>query len=124
MKVYIAGPMTGIPNWNYPAFDEAAQFLRGCGYRVVSPADLDRAAGFAETQVVVDAAFLRQAMARDLAAICECDGVALLEGWQSSMGACIEVALAARLGLRIIDAETLEDITDDTKEYIYWRMLA
>ncbi len=124
MRVYIAGPMTGIPNWNFPAFDAAAKFLRDCGYTVVNPADLDREAGFNESQAGVGQEFLRQAMSRDLAAICECDGIAVLHGWQRSMGACIEVALASRLGLRIVDAETLEDVSDDAREYMYWRMLA
>lgn len=124
MRLYIAGPMTGLPAWNFPAFDEAATFLRGCGYTVTNPADLDREAGFAEGQPTVSAGFLRAAMKRDLAAICDCDGIAVLDGWQSSMGACIEVALAVRLGLRIIDAETLEDLTDDVTEYVRWRILA
>ena len=124
MRLYIAGPMTGLPAWNFPAFDGAAVYLRGCGYEVTNPADLDRAAGFSEGQPTAPAGFLRAAMKRDLAAICDCDGIAVLEGWQSSMGACIEVALAVRLGLRIIDAETLEDLTDDVTEYVRWRMLA
>lgn len=124
MKLYIAGPMTGIPAWNFPAFDAAALYLRGCGYTVVNPAELDRECGFTQQQHTVSAEFLRSAMRRDLAAICDCDGVAVLENWQSSLGACIEVALAVRLGLRIIDAETLEDLTEDVCEYVRWRMTA
>lgn len=125
MKVYIAGPMTGMPGWNFRAFDAAAEFLRGCGYVVVSPADLDREVGFdpsSESAVTKD--FLRSALTRDLAAVCACDGVAVLDGWLSSLGAVVEVALAVRLGLRVLDAGTLEDITDDTREYIRWRLLA
>ena len=124
MKVYIAGPMTGIANWNFPAFDAAAQFLRGCGYTVINPADLDRENGFSEFTSYASAEFLRAAMSRDLAAICECEGVAVLDGWKASLGACIEVALAARLGLRIIDAETLEELTEEAGEYITRRMVA
>lgn len=124
MRLYIAGPMTGIRDWNFPAFDSAAEYLRGCGYSVINPADLDRTTGFHESQRAVTGDFMRRAMQRDLSAICECDGVAVLENWQASLGAGIEVALAVRLGLRIIDAETLEDITNDTAEYVRWRMTA
>lgn len=123
MKVYLAGPMTGIESWNFPAFDAAAEWLRGCGYTVVNPADLDRQAGFDGDCTAVSPTFLREAMGRDLAAICGCDGVAVLEGWQASLGACIEVALAVRLGLRILDAETLEELTEDIGEFIRWKML-
>jgi hypothetical protein len=124
VKVYIAGPMTGIDKWNFPAFDAAAEWLRGCGYTVVSPAEIDRKNGFTEDAVVADQRFLRGALARDLTAVCECDGVAVLAGWQSSLGACIEIALAVRLGLRVLDADSLEDLTEDVGEYIKWKMLA
>lgn len=124
MKVYIAGPMTGFASYNFPAFDGAAKYLRGCGYAVINPAELDRDTGFDPEHDAAGTAFLRGALRRDLSAICECDGVAVLPGWQQSLGACIEVALAVRLGLRIIDAETTEDLTDDTSEYMRWRILA
>jgi len=124
LKVYIAGPMTGYPLWNFPAFDEAAEYLRACGYEVVNPADLDRAVGFDETAEIAPPGFLRGALKRDLAAICECDAVAVLEGWRLSRGAMLEVLLANRLGLLVIDAETTENLSEDIEELVKGRIMA
>ena len=38
-RVYIAGPMTGLPAFNYPAFHAAAATLRQAGYVVENPAE-------------------------------------------------------------------------------------
>ena len=42
IKVYLAGPMRGIANFNFPAFDFAAHKLRNQGFYVFSPAERDR----------------------------------------------------------------------------------
>ena len=44
MRLYIAGPMTGLPRFNYPAFHAAADVLRRMGHDAVSPAEMDNAA--------------------------------------------------------------------------------
>jgi len=41
LKVYIAGPMTGITQFNFPLFDQVAAELRALEFEVVSPAELD-----------------------------------------------------------------------------------
>ena len=37
-RIYVAGPMSGLPAFNFPAFHEAAADLRACGFDVVNPA--------------------------------------------------------------------------------------
>jgi nucleoside 2-deoxyribosyltransferase len=123
MRIYIAGPMTGYDLYNFPAFDAAEARLEAAGHTAVNPAAKDREDGFDEHIDLVTPPMLRRVLARDLADICKCDGIAVLDGWQRSMGACIEVSLAARLGLFVFDAETLEDVSLDVKEYIEWRLL-
>ncbi|GAF97769.1 unnamed protein product, partial [marine sediment metagenome] len=110
--VYIAGPMRGYPLYNFPAFDEARDRWK-TAYNVISPADLDREAGF---DPAVDPegfsgthAGLVRVMYRDLDAILNLDPergdcLAVLPGWQDSKGARVEVALARFLGLSVYDA--------------------
>ena len=76
-SIYLIGPMRGIPLYNFPAFDDAADRWRKHGWTVISPAELDREAGFDERTSHVDTQFLRGAFARDFAKICTVDAVAL-----------------------------------------------
>lgn len=102
MKIYIAGPMTGLPDFNFPAFDEAASLLEEQGHIVLNPAQMDRDVGFDPSSASVSKEFLRDALRRDLSAICEADGIAMLAGWERSGGARIEWMLACHLGLEVM----------------------
>lgn len=42
MRVYLAGPMRGLPQFNFPAFDAGAATLEALGHEVFNPADRDR----------------------------------------------------------------------------------
>lgn len=105
-RVFLAGPMAGCIEWNFPAFDETARSLRRDGFEVFSPAERDRDAGFDPTEMdgtedLEALGFdLRAAMKANLAWICDhADAVALLDGWEQSRGAIAEVALAQALSL-------------------------
>lgn len=112
MKVYLAGPMTGIPHFNYPAFNAAAAKLRAEGCEVFNPAeydvitygkDISNPDGDAEKATAEHGFDRRAALKADLAWICDhADAIALLPGWDRSSGARAERALADALGLRAI----------------------
>jgi hypothetical protein len=87
MRVYLAGPMTGLPELNFPAFHRAAANLRASGFEVVNPAEInpDPAAGWT--------ACMRQ----DIAQLVTCQAIALLPGWRSSRGAQLEHHIATHL---------------------------
>lgn len=119
MTVYLAGPMRSIELYNFPAFDRYAAELRRRGFTVISPAEMDRAHGFDPAEPIkptIENLFLRDAMVRDLTAICRrCDGIALLPGWEKSAGVRVEVELGRCLGLRFLDATTGQDITEKVR---------
>ena len=106
-KAYISGPMTGLPDYNRPAFREAAARLRSEGYEVFSPVEMDEHGDEAEVWEWED--FL----CRDLQFILQTDiGVVfLLNGWEHSRGAQLE-ALASHLkNIRLVDYETRRPIS-------------
>ena len=116
-KVYLAGPMRGIPEFNFPAFMSAAEFLRKQGFFVFNPAERDierlgvdiskgNEAG-SEDQAAKEHGFnLRTSLYEDMRYIClEADAIALLPGWEKSKGANAELATALALGLSVMTLE-------------------
>jgi len=105
MTVYIAGPMRGYTNYNFDAFDFAKEYLQRKGIVAISPADLDRLyegwGTYAPDNFVVDKRFKYDCIKRDLNAIYDCDGIYMLNGWEDSTGANLELSLANFLGLNV-----------------------
>lgn len=101
MNVYIAGPMTGIEEFNYPAFGRAAERFRGLGHTVTSPHEVAHDDNGIRGSIR-HADYVR----RDLRELLQCDAIALLPGWQASKGAKLEVQVATELGFTFYDAGT------------------
>lgn len=93
--LYVAGPMTGLPEYNVPAFFAAEERLTEAGFTVLNPArhGVDPAKTWAD--------YMRLGL-RD---VLDADGVALLPGWQSSKGALLEADVADRLGMHLKPVE-------------------
>lgn len=108
MKLYLAGPMTGIPQFNFPMFDRVAAALRAMGHEVINPAEEDspevRAAALASaTGSLADLAPTGETwgdmLARDVKIVADqCDGIAVLPNWQTSRGALLEAVVAYLCG--------------------------
>lgn len=90
-KLYIAGPMTGYPECNYPTFHLAAESLRKAGFEVVNPAEVH----IDERHHYVD--LIRE----DLKVMLDCHGIATLENWWESTGARNEVQVAGMLKMPV-----------------------
>lgn len=99
-SIYIAGPMTGVVDHNFPAFHAAAKLLRQSGYVVFNPAEINADA----VDVVRPWAWY---MRKDLTELVKCEAIYLLPGWENSQGATLEKHVAERLGMVIIHAAAL-----------------
>jgi len=111
MKLYLAGPMRGIPLFNFPAFSEATQNLRALGHEVWSPAEHDVTKdGFNPS--TDQPRGMAHYMERDLPEVCRADAVAVLPGWRDSVGARLEVTVAQACGIPILNAWTLAPVTE------------
>lgn len=96
-RIYVAGPMTGLPGQNRPAFMHAAQALRAIGHMVTNPAELNTDPEQSWTDC----------MRVDIRALCLCDTIAYLPGWEDSNGAHLELYVAHQLGIKVMRLESL-----------------
>lgn len=113
---YIAGPMSGIPRFNIPAFDEAATNLRKAGFNIISPAELDDPVTREMAWNSPDGATLNDThpngeswgdfLARDVKIVADkVQGIIALPGWQRSRGARLEMMVALLCGHHLLQYE-------------------
>jgi len=114
MNIYLAGPMRGYPEFNFPAFMKAASELRSQGHTVFNPAERDiERDGVSWGEQVPDGDIVksealgfdrRVAILDDLQYIINhADAIALLPGWRESKGANAEYWTSRFLDLEIIE---------------------
>lgn len=93
MKVYISGPISGLPYEKVEkAFSKAEIRLQEQGYEVVNPLNngLPRESTWNEH------------MRADIKLLLDCDAIYMLNGWEYSKGASLEYDLAIDLGFKLI----------------------
>ncbi|EKO1024305.1 DUF4406 domain-containing protein [Salmonella enterica subsp. enterica] len=87
MKIYIAGPMSGLPNFNRDRFNEVSRLVVESGNTPLNPA------------ILPDGLPERDYMAIGIAMLQCADAIYLIEGWEKSEGARAEKALADKLNI-------------------------
>lgn len=112
---YLGGPMSNRPGFNFARFHEVAENLRGRGYNILSPAELDHESERKRLEAsngepdAEDVTPWVDCLARDVALIVDknCQGCILLEDWKESKGADFETLVAQRLEKPLFEYEEL-----------------
>ena len=95
-RVYLSGPMSGLPELNYPTFHFKAAELRARGWHVENPAE----------NPAPPCGSWRGYMRMALWQLVSCEAIYLLPGWEGSKGARLEYSIAQSLGLEVIEVAT------------------
>lgn len=99
-RLYLAGPMSGIPQHNYPLFNRVARMLREQGHEVFNPAENQDAGAWRSRAYY---------MRLDIPALLACDAIVVLPDWEGSRGANLEVWIAVDLEMPIYECMIRDD---------------
>ena len=111
--VYVSGPMRGHDDFNFPLFYAVQGMLELWGWRVTNPARMDMEAKKAHLSksngaIVADSTFtIQDALRRDYKVVLEVDAIAALPGWETSEGACREIAIGLDIGVPIYPVDVV-----------------
>lgn len=125
-RAYVCGPMRGRQYYNFPEFIRTAVILRGLGYRVISPTDLDKwihhfdgmrchpddpctgAPTFVSCWTGRVKKFnMTLCVLVDILAVLWSDFLLVLDGWEESTGGKAEIAVAKFAGKKLVFAKDL-----------------
>lgn len=99
-RIFLSGRMSGLPEFNYPAFNEAAAKLRAMDFEVENPAENPPQSTWED--------YMRLALRQMLT----CEVVAQLGGWQDSRGARMEHDVATRLNIPCMQLASFFDVVE------------
>jgi hypothetical protein len=121
MRLYIAGPMTGIKQFNFPAFADAAAALRAAGHEIISPHELDSPEVQAAAMASPDGKLIDgkvagqtwgQILARDVHVVAdEVEGIVFLPNWDKSRGARLEAFVGILCSKRFFTYPGLHEVS-------------
>ena len=102
--VYLAGPMTGYPEFNFPAFKAAASDIDEMGVGAVY------CTAFGTPPAPEDALPWDEYLREALRLMLTCNAVVVLPGWRESKGARLEVYVALELGMPVVEYPDLRPV--------------
>lgn len=102
-RVYLSGPITGLPNGNKEAFQAYEDRFVNMQFEVVNPHKL-------HTEEQEKTFEWSDFMKSDIKALLDCQVVAMMPGWEKSKGANIEIYIARNLNIPVINADTLNEV--------------
>jgi len=91
--IYLSGPISFVPNNNHEKFSNATKKLTSKGYIVINPLEL----------IENESSTWEECMKVDLTEMLKCDAVFVLDGWEKSRGATLEVFLSQKLSIPVFD---------------------
>ena len=111
-QIYLSGPMSGLPELNYPEFANVTERLRSAGRTVLSPHEVKPQANWE--------GYMREA----LALLLRCENIVMLPGFEKSEGAKIEFTLARQLKMRVgywrgYGIDWLDTYTEEEAKVLY-----
>lgn len=100
-KIYISGPITGLDYEKAKAtFDAAERRITKNGFIAVNPMNL-----------LPNGLPYKSYMMTDIIALIQCDAIFMLEGYENSEGAKLELHIAESLDMHVIYESELKDLT-------------
>lgn len=128
---YLAGPMTGIPQFNYPEFFRIAKALRAEGFDIISPAEQDSPAKLELILESPDGDLSKMPpsvgtwgdfLSHDVKLIADgVNGIFFMPGWQKSRGARLEAFVGITCAKELAEIDWYGDkllIQQASPEYI------
>lgn len=115
-KVYLSGPITGMPNNNIQEFKKYEEKFKNLNFEVINPHNLfssdevELLEKSLEEKKITFEEYHSHFMRRDIAQMMDCDFIAVLDGWEKSKGANIEVYIARNINMPIVSAVTLNEL--------------
>lgn len=104
LKIYVSGPISGIPEANRSEFESAADLVRMAGADALIPHDVipgHEGACPQDTTRGTSGHSWACHLRADLLAMLGCDGVVMVPGWEWSHGARLEHTVAAATGIPV-----------------------
>lgn len=115
-KVYLSGPMTGKNNLNFEEFDKYEKKFKNLNFEVINPHNLftkqevDNITKKLDNKEISFEEHHGYFMRKDIKEMMDCDFIAVLDGWEKSKGANIEVYIARNINMPIVDCVTLIEL--------------